>query len=105
MPVFKPKPVVRTIIADMFGLVDQRQESEICSDFELRFAECLEAYGYPKGETKCLPYLRDLRECLFGAKQVRRCELMKRERERQWSTGELKQHYEKAPRTDTYWFT
>ena len=82
--------------------MEQRQETDRCADFELRLADCLEAYGYPASEEKCLPYLRDLQECVISPKQMRRTELMRNERDRQYKAGERKKHFEEEPRMDSY---
>lgn len=46
------------------------QQTGKCADFEMRYVDCLEAYGYPHGLAKCQDYLDDLTECSLRIKQV-----------------------------------
>ncbi|MCL4121703.1 UNVERIFIED_CONTAM: hypothetical protein GTU68_034499 [Idotea baltica] len=46
------------------------QRSPRCRDFEMRYMECLDAYGIRMGRTKCKDYMEDLRECANSVKTV-----------------------------------
>lgn len=94
-----------------------------CADFELNAFECMEAYGYYRGERYCKTYLDDFEECLTSLKQVRltfavmkisnpaflsrqmrRVELMQIERYKQVKNGErgLSDFWGPNPPRDSY---
>lgn len=41
-----------------------------CANYELNLMECLEAYGYYRGDRFCKPFYDDLDECRTSRKQV-----------------------------------
>lgn len=73
-----------------------------CSAFELRAADCLEAYGKHHWNMKCQDYMDDLRECVFRNKQNMRVRLMRLERQRQWRAGERETCYAPGPSDNAY---
>lgn len=89
------EPVFKTPITDLFGISLHSQNYAACKDFELRLAECVEAYGFYKGQEKCEPLILDLDECLYKEKRIHRQEIINGEFQRQINAGERK--YEKAP--------
>ena len=64
------EPVIRTRFTDMAATIFTSQGTK-CQDFEMRYAECMEAYGKAIGTKKCQDFKDDLNECLFAAKQVK----------------------------------
>ena len=73
-----------------------------CAKFELRAADCLEAYGRHHWNLKCNDYIEDLRECIFRIKQNMRVRLMVLERQRQWRAGERETLHSPGPEPDAY---
>lgn len=47
--------------------------SPVCANYEMNALECLEAYGYFRGDRYCRDYIEDWDECLKGDKQVIIC--------------------------------
>ncbi|XP_033216649.1 uncharacterized protein LOC117172646 [Belonocnema kinseyi] len=82
--------------------LDDIQSFPQCAKFELRAADCLEAYGKDHWGKKCQDYVEDLRECIFRSKQNMRVRLMRLERQRQWRAGERETYYAPGPPEDAY---
>ncbi|NP_001155303.1 NADH dehydrogenase [ubiquinone] iron-sulfur protein 5 isoform X1 [Apis mellifera] len=89
------EPLFTSPITDYFGISLHAQCYSACKDFELRLAECVEAYGFFKGQEKCEPLILDLDECLYKEKRKHRQEIISGEFQRQIDAGERK--HEKAP--------
>ncbi|XP_017755304.1 PREDICTED: uncharacterized protein LOC108547342 [Eufriesea mexicana] len=64
------------------------QYNERCRDFELEAAECVCAYGFLIGQTKCKDILDDLLECASGEKLMNRQEILVSEFARKVKAGE-----------------
>lgn len=71
------------------------QQDGHCRDFELEAAECIDAYGFTQGRTKCRDLLEDLLECSTGEKQRNRQEILITEYARKVKAGE--KTFEEAP--------
>lgn len=41
-----------------------------CANYEMNLYECMEAYGYYRGDRFCKPYFDDLDECRAARRQV-----------------------------------
>ncbi|KAL7306872.1 NADH dehydrogenase [ubiquinone] iron-sulfur protein 5 [Trichogramma pretiosum] len=78
------------------------QLHETCASFEMRMADCLEAYGYINGQKKCRDFIADMQECIINGKQKQRVQKMREERHRQFKNGERKECYLKTPEYDAY---
>lgn len=89
------EPIFKSPITNWFGASLHAQFNATCKDFELHLAECVEAYGFYKGQEKCEALIRDLDECLHREKRRHRQEIINGEFLRQIDAGERK--YEKAP--------
>ena len=63
------EPIIRTPFTDM-GAAMITQQRSICKSFELKFMQCMEAYGKSIGDVKCKDYFDDLQECTLLSKQV-----------------------------------
>ncbi|CAH0713173.1 unnamed protein product, partial [Brenthis ino] len=61
-----------------------------CQKQEMRYMDCLEAYGLDRGKVKCHEYFADYHECQTKIKQFKRFVAMRRERDRQIAEGKLK---------------
>lgn len=93
----------------------------------MNMMECMEAYGFDKGKLKCKALIEDFQECTGQHKQRLRIEVsewnneyndscewtkfkhiyfvlqaMKRERQRQYDVGLLKEQYEPPPHMNAY---
>ena len=86
----------------IWRVCDDVQNFPRCAKFEMRAAECLEAYGKQHWSTKCKDYTDDMRECVYRAKQNMRVRLMRLERQRQWRAGERQTYYAPGPPEDAY---
>ncbi|XP_006622114.1 uncharacterized protein LOC102672861 [Apis dorsata] len=89
------EPIFKTPLTKIFGISIHSQYYSTCKNFELRLAECVEAYGFYKGQEKCKALILDLDECLYKEKRMHRQEIINGEFQRQINAGERK--YEKAP--------
>ncbi|KAI5734763.1 hypothetical protein M8J77_010268 [Diaphorina citri] len=72
--------------------------------FEDRFLQCSEAYGAKLSEEKCLDYKNDLYECNSFEKQIKRIQVMQRERQKQIKAGERPKgkEYMEPPALNSY---
>lgn len=75
-----------------------------CANLELKFLDCMEAYGLYKGLQKCEDLLADYKECVYKRKQFDRIVAMRNERNRQWHSGERSKEnrFAPGPRDDVY---
>ncbi|KZC06445.1 hypothetical protein WN55_10355 [Dufourea novaeangliae] len=64
------------------------QTHPVCKNFELRLADCVEAYGFKKGEEKCNLLVLDLKECLYRTKRQKRIQMIQAVRREQMKKGE-----------------
>lgn len=83
-------PFFRSPFTDLTGTLVTHQWYGRCEDFEMRAMQCLEAYGFDRGQEKCEKILRDFRECSSMELQTKRAMAMRLERHRQHFTGEVK---------------
>lgn len=95
-------PFFRTPLTDLTSTLIDHQQYHKCGTFEMDMMECLEAYGYDKGLTKCKDLCDDFKECLYMKKQMLRIEAMQKERARQYRAGERKVQYSPPPKEDAY---
>jgi hypothetical protein len=68
-------PWVRGLVSEATEGVQCNQQRDAginptCANYEMNAIECLEAYGYYRGERYCRDYMEDWDECLAGYKQV-----------------------------------
>lgn len=71
------------------------QDHGVCREFERNVAECVEAYGFYRGQVKCEALMHDLAECLLGEKRRSRNDILFGEMTRQVEKGERK--FEEPP--------
>ncbi|XP_063626275.1 NADH dehydrogenase [ubiquinone] iron-sulfur protein 5-like [Cydia splendana] len=96
-------PFLRTPMTDLTGGMISHQLQGRCQKEEMRYMDCLEAYGLDRGETKCKALFEDYHECHTLTKQFKRFFVMRTEREKQISEGKLtgdKQYV--TPKVDSY---
>jgi len=95
---YSPAPVAfRTPFTDMTGPIGHQCHGP-CMAYNLRWLDCLEAYGQIQGKEKCKLIFQDFAECVGQWKQLQRVEHMKDERDRQWVRGMLG----KGPKIDLW---
>lgn len=65
-------PFLRSPFTDItaFMLNNQQYPNDMCAKLEMRFYDCLEAYGVSGAGKQCKEYLEDLRECSLRLKEV-----------------------------------
>ncbi|CAH0392479.1 unnamed protein product [Bemisia tabaci] len=101
-------PPIRTIFTDISGPFMVQQHFGRCAFFEMRFMECLEAYGADQAMQKCLAQRADFNECIAQRNQQRRVAAMREERERQRKEKGLGRKdpraYAEPPPRDSYTF-
>lgn len=90
MVLIYPNPIIRGPWADIFPRIVHLQDHPHCADRELKVVDCMDAYGFYRGQDKCRALLEDMYECVTAAKRHRRVELMMDERERQEKSGQRK---------------
>ncbi|KAI5642953.1 NADH:ubiquinone oxidoreductase, NDUFS5-15kDa domain-containing protein [Phthorimaea operculella] len=74
-----------------------------CQKEEIRYMDCLEAYGLERGKVKCKNLFADYHECQTLTLQYKRFMAMRRERDRQIAEGKLKGDEKYVtPRIDSY---
>lgn len=95
-------PPFRTPITDIGGCLINFQQQKRCADFELKFFECMEAYGIPRGHRHCSDLFEDYHECASRSKQRERVRILTDERQRQYKAGILKERYSAPPKEDSY---
>lgn len=95
-------PLLKGPPTDLFHHVRGLQSMKECSQYELKYMECMEAYGYQRGKEKCRLILEDMYECAFKLKRLQRVYLMQGERLRQFKNGEREKLYEETPPLDLY---
>lgn len=97
-------PYIKTPFTDVTGHFMHSSFGGRCVDFEIKMMNCLEAYGAYRGERVCADLIEDFRECQFSLKQNARNAAMKKERERQYASGELseKDRYAPSPKLGSY---
>ena len=88
-------PIIRTMWSDIMSTTTDNQMRALtrvsrCSEFQLNFFECLEAYGARAYANKCKDFYNDYLECGRARKQELYVEEMRRERIRQVVRGERK---------------
>lgn len=88
-------PLIRFPLTEILSINLHSQHENRCNNFELRLAECIEAYGFYKGIEKCGAVLNDFQECMTQEKRRSRYELICAEFIRQVEAGE--RNYEKVP--------
>ena len=93
-------PIIKCFTTSVLPHIDAQLTP--CADFEMRMADCLEAYGLHKGQEKCEDFISDLRECFYNGKQMQRVVLMREERMRQYKAGERNEKFSKTPAFDAY---
>ena len=94
-------PAFRTPWTEALGSTYNYQDHPFCRDFELRLANCVEAYGWYRSQEKCTLLFKDLEECLYSQKRNKRISLMQQERARQSKKGQ-KREYLPATLVDLY---
>lgn len=95
-------PFLRTPLTDFTGCMINHQQYDKCGRFEMDMMECLEAYGFDKGQKKCKDLIDDFKECSMVIKQDLRIAAMEKERSRQWWAGERKEKFSPPPREDAF---
>lgn len=96
-------PFIRSPFTDITGGLISHQMLGRCQKEEMRYMDCLEAYGLERGKKKCDIYYDDYRECHTYTKQFKRFIAMRLEREKQISEGKLKgDNKYVSPRVDGY---
>ncbi|XP_017879575.1 uncharacterized protein LOC108624651 [Ceratina calcarata] len=95
LPNARHNALIESPVSDMIKVSVHVQDDGLCRDFELQLAECVEAYGFYRGQTKCEAMIHDLSECLKGEKRRSRNDIIYGEMTRQVENGERK--YEKPP--------
>ncbi|OWR49931.1 NADH dehydrogenase [ubiquinone] iron-sulfur protein 5-like [Danaus plexippus] len=83
-------PFFRNPVTDITGGLVSHQMLGDCQRQEMRFMDCLEAYGLDRGRVKCANIFEDFHECQTKTKQFKRFMAMRRERDRQIAEGKLK---------------
>ncbi|CAH2235388.1 NADH dehydrogenase [ubiquinone] iron-sulfur protein 5-like [Pararge aegeria] len=83
-------PFLRNPFTDLTGGLVSHQMLGSCQKHEIRFMDCLEAYGLDRGKVKCVDLFEDFHECQTKTKQFKRFMAMRKERDRQISEGKLK---------------
>ncbi|XP_012272034.1 uncharacterized protein LOC105695239 [Orussus abietinus] len=81
-------PALHTPLTDLGGGMIHAQNGS-CAIFEQNVLRCFDAYGFKLAPKKCPDMFDDLHECIYKGKQLRRIELMTKERNRQIKGGEL----------------
>ncbi|XP_072942497.1 NADH dehydrogenase [ubiquinone] iron-sulfur protein 5 [Epargyreus clarus] len=96
-------PFLRSPFTDITGGMVSQQMMGTCQKQEMRYMDCLEAYGLDRGKMKCGHLFEDYHECQTKTKQFKRFMAMRRERDRQIAEGKLKgdQKYV-SPRVDSF---
>lgn len=95
-------PLFRTPLTDFTGCMINAQQYDKCGRFEMDMTQCLEAYGYDKGQKKCKDLIDDFKECTLMTKQNLRVEAMEKERARQYRAGERAVKFSPPPKRDAY---
>ncbi|VVC92765.1 unnamed protein product [Leptidea sinapis] len=96
-------PFFRSPFTDITGGMISHQMLGNCQKEEMRYMDCLEAYGLDRGRGKCLHLFGDFHECQTKTKQFQRFVAMRKERERQIAEGKLKGDNEYvSPRVDSF---
>ncbi|XP_046385421.1 uncharacterized protein LOC124155549 [Ischnura elegans] len=95
-------PYLRIPITDLTGCALNQQHHGRCADIEMKMMDCLEAYGRDRGKVKCEDLIADFNECSTRRKQFDRIMRMRYERHLQYLKKERPEHYEPAPRIDSY---
>ncbi|CAG0891328.1 unnamed protein product [Darwinula stevensoni] len=95
-------PPIRTPFTDVTGYLWTAQRGHKCADFEIRYMECMEAYGYYQGRGKCKDYRDDLGECIMRWKQMFRTDAIRAWRKKKYQEGKLKEKYAEPPPLDSY---
>ncbi|XP_045502228.1 NADH dehydrogenase [ubiquinone] iron-sulfur protein 5-like [Colias croceus] len=96
-------PFLRSPFTDLTGGMFSHQLLGTCQKEEMRYMDCLEAYGLDRGRNKCAYLFADFHECQTKTKQFKRFAAMRKERERQIAEGKLtgdKQYV--TPRIDSF---
>ncbi|CAF4914760.1 unnamed protein product [Pieris macdunnoughi] len=96
-------PFLRSPFTDITGGLVSHQMLGKCQKEEMRYMDCLEAYGLERGRKKCAYLIEDFQECQTNTKQFKRFMAMRKERERQIAEGTLtgdKKYV--TPRIDSY---
>ncbi|KAI8419844.1 hypothetical protein MSG28_008477 [Choristoneura fumiferana] len=82
-------PFLRTPMTDLTGGLISHQLMGRCEKQEMRFMDCMEAYGMERGQVKCKALFEEFHECHTLTKQFKRFYALRTERERQISEGKL----------------
>ncbi|CAK1553048.1 unnamed protein product [Leptosia nina] len=96
-------PFLRSPFTDFTGGMVSHQLLGACQKQEIRYMDCLEAYGLDRGRVKCEHLFHDFHECQTKTLQYKRFAAMRKERERQIAEGKLtgdKKYV--TPRIDSY---
>ncbi|XP_049877139.1 NADH dehydrogenase [ubiquinone] iron-sulfur protein 5-like [Pectinophora gossypiella] len=83
-------PYFRSPFTDLTGGLVSHQLLGKCQKEEIRYMDCLEAYGLDRGKVKCQHLFGDFHECQTMTLQFKRFMAMRKERERQIAEGKLK---------------
>ncbi|XP_044736213.1 NADH dehydrogenase [ubiquinone] iron-sulfur protein 5 [Chrysoperla carnea] len=95
-------PFFKTPLTDLTGCIINNQNFGKCADLELKYMDCIEAYGLDRGKKKCEVLMEDFKECHLKTKQFKRLWEMRKERHRQYLLGESKEHYAEPPKVDSF---
>lgn len=95
-------PLMKTPFSDFLLHVRNLQCNKDCAGYELLYIDCMEAYGYHRGKEKCRLILKDMYECVYRIKRLRRVYNMQQERHRQYKNGERKEEFAEAPPLDLF---
>lgn len=95
-PMFKGPPT------DLFNQIRSLEFLKECAGYELKYVDCLEAYGYHRGKKECRLLLEDMYECVMKIKRIKRVEVMMQERGRQYKNGQREKPWAETPPLDQY---
>lgn len=65
-------PFLRTPVTDLTGGLISHQLMGRCDKQEMRFMDCMEAYGMERGQVKCKALFEEFHECHTSTKQFKR---------------------------------
>ncbi|EFN61468.1 hypothetical protein EAG_03400 [Camponotus floridanus] len=95
-------PMFKGPVTDLFNQTRSLEFCKECADYELKYVDCLEAYGYHRGKKECRLLLEDMYECVMKIKRIKRVEVMMQERERQYKNGQREKLWAETPPLDQY---
>ncbi|KAK6624833.1 hypothetical protein RUM44_011697 [Polyplax serrata] len=100
--------ILKTPLTDlqfaMLPLYFMKERVPLCAKLQMKYVDCVEAYGMKQSLNKCGDLYFDLIECSQSSYQSKRVAAIRARRKELYNAGKLDKLYEENPPIDAYLF-